>query len=94
MSRRLHPSVVIAEEAHLLLQRAEAFAARRDLHQADKANLWAVLSGLHEIRNRHRAQLGQLSDLDAGTASGSGGATGATPASGNAAGQGDHHADF
>jgi|GEM_PF-5354079 len=85
MSRRLHPSVVIAEEANLMLQRAEAFAARRDLHQADKANLWPVLKGLREIRNRHRAQLGQLSDLDAAAAT-------STP--GDAAGQGEHHADF
>ncbi|MBG3875565.1 hypothetical protein FVW20_00615 [Desulfovibrio oxamicus] len=91
MSRRLHPSVVIAEEAHLLLQRAEAFAARRDLHQADKANLWPVLNGLREIRDRHRAQLGQLYDMDAPTATAT---TDATPTLGNAAGQGDHHADF
>jgi len=88
MSRRLHPSVVIAEEANLLLSRVENFAARRNLHQADKANLWPVLHGLREIRNRHRAQLGQLSELDAATADGT------PPNPPDAAGQGGHHADF
>lgn len=88
MSRRIHPSAVIAEEAHLMLSRAETFAARRDLHQADRANLWPVLAGLREIRNRHRALLGQLSDLDATSAAG------APIVSDDAAGQGGHHADF
>lgn len=88
MSRRLHPSAVIAEEANLLLSRVETFAARRDLHQADRANLWGVQSGLREIRNRHRALLGQLSDLDVGAT------PGPQPDAADAAGQGDHHADF
>lgn len=65
MSRRLHPSVIIAEEANLLLSAVERLSARRGLLQADKAQLWPVLHGLREIRDRHRTNLGLADALGA-----------------------------
>jgi hypothetical protein len=83
MSRRLHPSAVIAEEAQLLLSAVESLARRRGLMQADRPQLWLVLSGLREIRDRHRANL----DLPSGL-SGPDGSGGPTVARAEA-----HHAD-
>lgn len=63
--RRLHPSAVIAEDAQLLVHAVERLSARRGLMQADKAQLWPVLHGLREIRDRHRANLGLADALAA-----------------------------